>query len=228
MLKIAELAQRGDLRGLLEVAREFHGHICPYVSLGVKASLLAMRELGVARLSFEESVQESILAIVECNNCFADGVQVTTGCTLGNNSLIYFDLGKDALTLVRRGGWEGVRIYVDGERLREGYFPKEAVELFERVITRREGTSGDRDRLKQVWGEIGYQMLELPEEEFKVQRVEIPPIEPAPIFKSLRCSSCGELAMETRAIQINGKPHCLRCAKKSYYALIGRGIVERR
>ena len=227
MLKIAELAQREDLRKLLEVAREFHGHICPYVSLGVKASLLAMRELSVARLSFEESVQESILAIVECNNCFVDGVQVTTGCTLGNNSLIYFDPGKDALTLVRRGSWEGVRAYVDGERLREGYFPKDAVELFEKVVARREGTSEDRDRLKQVWEEIGYQMLELPREMFKIDKVRLPPVEPAPIFKSVRCSQCGELAMETRVVQISGKPHCLKCAKKSYYALIGRGIVER-
>ena len=227
MLKLAELVRERDLEGVLEAAREFHGHICPYVALGVRASTMALDELGAERLDFRGSVEEALLAVVECNNCFVDGVQITTGCTLGNNSLIYFDLGKNALTLARRGSWEGVRIYVDAGRLREGYFSKEAIELFEKVVTRRSGTAQDVARLKKLWEEIGYQMLELPREMFKIDKVRLPPVETAPIFKSVRCSQCGELAMETRVVQISGKPHCLRCAKKSYYALIGRGIVER-
>ncbi len=73
-----------------------------------------MKELGVNRLGFNGSIDEEILAVVETNNCFTDGVQVATGCTLGNNSLVYLDLGgKTALTLVKRGEWEGVRIYID-------------------------------------------------------------------------------------------------------------------
>ncbi|TDA26121.1 MAG: hypothetical protein DSO01_06175 [Archaeoglobi archaeon] len=60
-------------------------------------SVLAMDELGVSRSEIA-SIGEEILAIVECNNCLTDGVQVATGCTLGNNSLIYLDLGKNALT----------------------------------------------------------------------------------------------------------------------------------
>ncbi|GAB6102449.1 FmdE family protein [Thermococcus atlanticus] len=222
---IRELLVNRDYDGLLEIAREFHGHICPYVALGVRASMIAMEELGVRRLDFRASVDERILAIVETNNCFADGVQIATGCTLGNNSLIYLDLGKTALTLVKRGTWEGVRVYADGEKLRR-YYPPEAKELFERVVRDRNGTEEDAKRLSLLWEEIGRRMIRLPEEEFKVERVKVPPVEPAPIFESIRCSKCGELAMATRVVYINETPFCLRCAGEGYYAVLGRGIVE--
>lgn len=222
---ISELIVNRDYEGLLEIAREFHGHICPYVALGMRASMIAMEELGVGRLDFRASVDERILAIVETNNCFADGVQIATGCTFGNNSLIYLDLGKTALTLVKRGTWEGVRVYADGERLRKYYSP-EAKELFERVVRDRKGSEEDARRLNLLWEEIGRRMIRLPEEEFKIEHVTVPPVEPAPIFDSIRCSRCGELAMATRVVYIDEKPFCLRCAGERYYAVVGRGIVE--
>jgi formylmethanofuran dehydrogenase subunit E len=218
--------RKSQLRDTLERARYFHGHICPFVVLGIKASTVAMNKLGVERLSFDESVGERILAMVECNNCFTDGVQVATGCTLGNNCLVYFDLGKNAVTLVRRSSWEGVRVYMDAEKLREKHFSKEALDLFEKVVARREGSREDERTLSRVWEEIGYKMLEIPEDEFKIDTVKVPPIERAPIFESIRCQSCGELAMETRAVRISGKAYCLKCASKRHYVVIGRGIVK--
>ncbi|WP_461867076.1 FmdE family protein [Thermococcus sp.] len=222
---ISELIMDRDYDGLLEVARDFHGHICPYVALGMRASMIAMKELGVGRLDFRASVDESILAIVETNNCFTDGVQIATGCTFGNNSLIYLDLGKTALTLVKRGTWEGVRVYADGEELRK-YYPPEAEELFDRVVKERKGSEEDAKRLSLLWEEIGRKMIRLPEKEFKIEHIKVPPVEPAPIFDNIRCSKCGELAMATRVIYISEKPFCLKCAGEKYYALIGRGIVE--
>ncbi len=222
---ISELIANRDYDGLLEVAREFHGHICPYVALGIRASMIAMEELGVRRLDFRASVDERILAIVETNNCFADGVQIATGCTLGNNSLIYLDLGKTALTLVKRGSWEGVRVYADGEKLRK-YYPPEVEGLFDRVVRKRNGTQEDAQRLRTLWEELGGVMIRLPEKEFKIEQVKVPPVEPAPIFDSIRCSRCGELAMATRVVYINEEPFCLKCAGERYHAVIGRGIVE--
>lgn len=184
-----------------------------------------MEEMGVGRLGEDESIGEDVLAIVECNNCFADGVQVATGCTFGNNALIYHDLGKNALILVRRGDWEGVRVYIDAEKVTKKYFPKEAEELFKKVVTRREGDEEDRKLLSQLWEEIGYKMLEIPKEDFKIEKVKVVKIDQAPIFESVRCSSCGELAMKTRVI-IDEEPYCLKCAKRSYRAVVGEGIVE--
>lgn len=143
MSKLNELIKSNDLEGILEYAREFHGHICPYLALGIRA----MEELGVGRLDFSGSVDERILAIVETNSCFTDGVQITTGCTLGNNSLVYLDTGKTALTLVKRGSWEGVRVYIDAEKLRS-YYPPNAVELFNKVVKERKGTEEENKSLQ--------------------------------------------------------------------------------
>ncbi|AAL81038.1 hypothetical protein PF0914 [Pyrococcus furiosus DSM 3638] len=36
MSKLNELIKSNDLEGILEYAREFHGHICPYLALGIR------------------------------------------------------------------------------------------------------------------------------------------------------------------------------------------------
>ncbi|MCS7143731.1 MAG: FmdE family protein, partial [Archaeoglobaceae archaeon] len=98
-----------NLATLLTKAKDFHGHICPFLAIGVRISSIAMEELRIRRDEIV-SIGEEILAIVECNNCLTDGIQVATGCTFGNNSLIYADLGKNAFTLVKRSDWNGIRI----------------------------------------------------------------------------------------------------------------------
>ncbi|AFK22423.1 FmdE family protein [Pyrococcus sp. ST04] len=225
MLKINELVAKKDLEGILEYAREFHGHICPYLALGIKASIIAMEELNVERLDYSGSVDESILAIVETNSCFADGVQVTTGCTLGNNSLIYIDTGKTALTLVKRGNWEGIRVYVDADRLKK-FLPDRATELFNKVVKERKGTYEERKELWKLWEEIGRKFLYLPEDVFEIKRIKVVPIEQAPIFESIRCSKCNELVMSSKVIYINEKPYCKICAGEEILAVVGRGITK--
>jgi len=211
-------------QALVEKAKEFHGHICPFVVLGLRASEIALERLGLAKADEGETIGEEILAIVECNNCFTDGVQVATGCTLGNNSLIYLDTGKNAVTIVRRADWRGVRVYVDSEKLREKYFKKEATDLFEKVVIKREGTAEDSEKLSRLWAEIGRKMMNIPESEFKIEELKVKEIERAPIFESIKCEKCGELAMKTRIEYVKGKAVCLGCLGKSS-ALIGRGIV---
>ncbi|MCD6324576.1 MAG: TraR/DksA C4-type zinc finger protein [Desulfurococcales archaeon] len=214
-------------RELIERAREFHGHVCPFLVLGLRASEIAMRELEVGKAGLAESVGENLLAIVEVNNCFADGVQVATGCTFGNNSLIYVDLGKNAVTLLRRGDRKGVRVYVDAELLSRKYFSEEVNDLFEKVVVRREGSEEDVRKLSMLWEELGFAMAEMPEEEFVIQEVEVvEELERAPIFESVRCSKCGELAMATRIMYVDDVPMCLACADKAVNAVIGRGISK--
>ena len=225
MLKLNELVAKREAEGILEYAKEFHGHICPYLALGIRASLIAMDELGVGRLDYSGSVDESILAIVETNSCFTDGVQVTTGCTLGNNSLIYIDIGKTALTLVKRGSWEGVRVYADAEKLRELY-PSRATELFNKVVKERKGTPEERKELWKYWEETARKFLHLPKDYFKIERVKVPPIEQAPIFDSIRCSKCGELVMAPKIVYVNEKPYCKTCAGEEILAVVGRGIIS--
>lgn len=212
-------------QALISRAESLHGHVCPFLVLGLRASEIAMKKLGVKRAEEPETVSENLLAIVECNNCFTDGVQIATGCTLGNNCLIYLDLGKNALTLVKRGDWRGVRVYIDREGLNK-YFSEEAMKLFEKVIVRRKGASDDIKKLRETWSQIAYSLSNLPEEEFKIEEVKVAEVERAPIFEDVRCEKCGELAMKTRVKIVDGKVMCLSCLGKCN-AVVGRGIALR-
>lgn len=212
---------------LIDRAKEFHGHVCPFLVLGLRMSEIAMNRLGIGKAGTVETIEENIIAIVEVNNCLVDGVQIATGCTFGNNSLVYLDLGKNALTLIRRGEKKGVRVYVDSEKLRSKYFSERALKLFEKVVAERRGSSEEVEELNRIWEEIGYKMASIPEEEFAVQEVEITDeIERAPIFRSVRCSKCGELVMESRATYINGEPLCYVCSNRNVDSVIGRGIAK--
>ena len=105
--------------------------------MGIKAAARAMKELGAKSTGMEE-----IVAIVETNSCFADGVQMVTGCSFGNNALIYRDYGKTAFTLAKRTG-EGIRISVLFDRLQRERSP-EANNLWQKVVVERSGSKSER------------------------------------------------------------------------------------
>ncbi len=74
-----------DREELLRRIADFHGHLGPYVLLGFRAGQLALRTLG-AKGYFD------LEADVFCGNhpplsCFADGVQLGSGCTAGKGNL---------------------------------------------------------------------------------------------------------------------------------------------
>jgi formylmethanofuran dehydrogenase subunit E len=189
--------------------------------MGVKAAALAMRELGAKSTGMEE-----VVAIVETNSCFADGVQLVTGCSLGNNALIYRDYGKTALTLARRTG-EAVRVAVKPDGLSLEKREPEAMALFKKVVKERQGTEEDSQKLRRTWVELSFKMLDLPDEElFTISRIKVKVPEYAGIFPSVKCSMCGENTMEPRARIRDGKFVCLPCSGQAYFQLTGNGMSE--
>jgi len=222
---IENLIAEEDLAGLLNRAAEIHGHYCPGVALGVKAAYIACKRLGIVH----SDGMENIMAVVECNNCFVDGIQAISGCTLGNNALIYKDFGKTAVTFYRRGEKTGLRIVANGSSSRKNeddQQEKEAQNLFDKaVMKRKELTLEESRRFKELWGESTYRVLESPEDElFKIETVDAPQIEYAPMFNSIHCSICGERVMETRIRMKNNEPVCIDCAGDDYWMVAGRGI----
>jgi formylmethanofuran dehydrogenase subunit E len=220
--EIEEAVAAGDLRRLLLISGMLHGHYCPFSALGVKAGARAMRELGARSTGMEE-----LVAIVETNNCFSDGVQIVTGCTFGNNALIFRDYGKTAFTLARRSG-EALRVCVRPERVIAERSP-EATELFEKVVVQRKGSDAEDRRLAALWKELSFQVLELPDEEvfdIRKDKIEVPAY--ARIFASVKCSVCGESVMEPRVRMRGGEPVCLACSDQEYYQLAGDGISSLR
>jgi len=213
------LIQKGDLEGLLRKAAEIHGHFCSYLAYGVKAGYIAIKELGIKNTGMEEAI-----AIVETNNCFSDGIQVATGCTFGNNSLIYKDVGKTAVTVAKRDG-TAIRIVLDPiyEKSIENDY-SEANELWEKIVVKREeATQQEHSRMMKLFAEMAFKELKKPADKmFRITLMEITTPEYAPIFNSVICPICKEKTY--KPIMHNGKLVCMDCAKVDYYVLNGGGI----
>ena len=84
--------------------------------------------------------------MVETTSCFSDGVQMVTGCSFGNNSLVYRDYGKTAFSLVKRSG-DGVRVSVrpDLGDLLKNKNP-EAQSLYLQTVNQRKATPEEEER----------------------------------------------------------------------------------
>lgn len=84
---------------------EFHGHACPGLAIGYKASLAAIKKLGIGF-----SRDEEIVCVTENDACGVDAVQLLTGCTLGKGNLIYRNTGKKAFSFFNRKTGDSVRV----------------------------------------------------------------------------------------------------------------------
>jgi formylmethanofuran dehydrogenase subunit E len=183
--EIEDAIYSGDLHKLLRISGMLHGHYCPFSALGVKAGARAMKELGVRK----STGMEEVVAIVETNSCFSDGVQLVTGCTFGNNALIYRDYGKTAFTLAKRSG-EGLRMAVKPDCVPEQV--PEAAALFRKVVVERQGTEEDQARVRELWVDISFKLLDVPDEGvFFINRVNIEVPSYARIFNSVKCYQLG-------------------------------------
>lgn len=222
---IQRLLLEGDVQKVLEMAGMLHGHYCPGLALGVKAVQAGFERLGI----IDNTGMEEIMAVVECNNCFVDGVQFAAGCTLGNNALVYMDLGKTAATFYRRGRHNAVRLCVSSfEAPDESESDKrEGDELFAKAVTRRETLSDEESRrMKEIWINRSFATVEAPVDSlFAIVEVPAPVFAFAPIVDSQQCSACGENVMETRARFREGNPLCIACAHEEYRMVVGKGIA---
>ncbi len=222
--KINKMLKYQNMHDLLLKAGELHGHYCPYLALGVLAAADAL-----SSLAGENDGMEDLLAVVETNSCFSDGVQYTAGITFGNNALIYRDFGKTAVTFINREKADkGIRYYLKDSDFISREYP-EADELFKKVVAERKGNEEEKEKLKKLWQEIAFDIIEeSPDKYFKIEEnidIDIPDY--APIFKDEYCSQCGEKLMAVKAVKEDNNILCRSCARSSYYQLDGRGIVEK-
>ena len=92
----------------IEMIKAFHGHVAPGVVLGGFMVDLAYRNLPQG---------EYFDAISETRSCLPDAIQLLTPCTVGNGWLRIIDLGRFAMSLFEKYTGNGVRVYVDSQKL---------------------------------------------------------------------------------------------------------------
>ena len=89
---------------LIQAAGRFHGHIGPFLAIGLRMGLLANEMLG--RDPFETTARVTVEPRPP-KSCLVDGIQFVTGCTLGKGNIevnpdpnrisVHFKQGKATL-----------------------------------------------------------------------------------------------------------------------------------
>jgi formylmethanofuran dehydrogenase subunit E len=187
-----------DLRSYVEQLARLHPRLCPRQVLGVRMGLCAGEELGLAL----PRADKRLLALVETDGCFADGVSVATGCWLGRRTLRLVDYGRVAATVVDSATERAVRICPHpSARIRAGAWAPDAPNCWHAQLA-------------------GYQRM--PDAELLcVERVVLE----LPLLRFLigeagtrvSCTLCGEEILNAREIPGASGPICRSCAVEPYY-----------
>ena len=119
---------------LFRKAVEFHGHECPGLAIGVRASQIVMEEF-----QFGKADDEELVCVTENDSCGVDGIQAVLGCTMGKGNLIYRATGKQAYSFYLRNCGRQLRLlakpapYVMSREERKIFLleaPKEEIFIF--------------------------------------------------------------------------------------------------
>ncbi|HDI60593.1 MAG TPA: formylmethanofuran dehydrogenase [Desulfobacteraceae bacterium] len=197
-----EVLNREDFKRCLE----FHGHLCPGVSIGYRAARAAMDFLAAQR-----SEDEEVVAVVETDACSADAVQVLTGCTFGKGNFIYHDHGKMVLTLLNRKTGRGVRVAMKPD----AFAPDPEHMALIQKVSRGEASEEEKARFHQRHTQRSHEVLTMETEAlFKIEpaRVDLPP--KARIAPSEPCAVCGEPTMATKMEEVEGRRLCRDCFRR--------------
>ena len=192
---------------ILESAFFIHGHVCGGMPLGFRAGLAALQALGA-----ERELNMAKLVVVETGlghaaGCFADGAQMSTGCTFGKGLIQRAEYGKWALNLIERSSCRAVRVSV-----RPGVMQASFNSPF--VKMRHQGVPPTKVPLEISTGLVKGILLKPQEELFTVSEVfDYPlPESPASSFNLILCSVCGEAVAENKVRLKDDKPVCLPCS----------------
>jgi formylmethanofuran dehydrogenase subunit E len=198
----------GDLWDrILEASFIIHGHVCGGMPLGFRAGLMALRTLAAERES-----NMSKLVFVETGTghaagCFADGVQMSTGCTFGKGLIQRTGYGKWAFNLVEKATRRAVRVTVKPEVMKRS-FESPFVKM------RHQGVAPTDIPLDISRSLVEGILARKDEELFSASEIFEYPLLAAPVhsFNLVTCGGCGEVVAENKARIKDGKMFCLPCS----------------
>ena len=194
-----------DLNRYREALLRLHAHVCPRQVLGLRMGIYGAELLNLPI----PQTNKRMLAIVETNGCFADGVAVSTGCTLGHRTIYPVDYGKVAVTVVDSQTEQAIRIAPHPESRAR------ALEV----------RPNERSRWHSYLA--AYQILEN-EDLFVMQPVTLKLSLKKLISQAgyrVTCEICGEEILNEREVLRDGHVMCRACAGDAYYAPVSLNLA---
>lgn len=173
-----------------ETCIAFHGHHCPVLATGYRASVEALRLLQITDLH-----QEKLACIAENQVCGVDAIQIMLNCTLAKGNIIIQDHGKQVYTVVRLCDGKAVRLSLRNELALPWPDPN--------VWPENVGWDELTDTILHAPAEQIFQITE------KTVTLELPFV--GHVFQYKLCAGCGELVSEYATHLRNGLYYCEDC-----------------
>ncbi len=183
----------------------FHGHRCPFMPLGWRMGLLAIKELGVAR-----EADHTLHVICELGEghpqtCLMDGIQAATGATFGKTLIEKTFWGKLAATFWYPGK-APVRY-----ALKPGFIDDFGKHEF--FAYRKRGIEPTGIPAPVTQEAIDWTLSLADKTIFSVEpRPDFVYQPPKGSFNKSLCSKCGEYVFERYVRYRDGKPYCIPCS----------------
>ena len=192
---------------LIEKTIRFHGHNCPGLSIGIRVSELAIKELAIDKSG-------NPVCVTETDMCGVDAIQFLTGCSFGKGNLIHRDYGKSAFTFYDRDAGNGFRaVFRDDFAGAKGDRDK-IRQLMEKVSTGN-GTQKDEQLIQNIKKERISNIMDADLEDlFFLEKVNPAPVRPEKLLRSIQCEHCSEMTMESRIRLFDGKSLCIPCFRE--------------
>lgn len=189
------------LQRALEAAAARHKHLCPRQVLGARCAIA-----GAAALRLDvPRADKRLLAIVETDGCFVDGVEAVAGVSVGRRTLRVEDYGKIAATFVDVKSGRALRVapQVDVRERARDYAPEQKRRYF--AMLHGYQRMPDAELLTFEWVELAKPVAAI------VSRAGA----------RAKCDACDEEIINEREVAVAGRMLCRACAGGGYYAVSG-------
>lgn len=191
-----------DLAETLAQSAALHKHLCPRQVLGARIGMYAAELFGLEL----PQTGKRLVALVETDGCFADGLSAATGCWLGRRTLRLIDYGKAAATLIDTRVGQAIRIWPS---------PHARARAAEFAPAGRSRWHSYLDAYQVMPTE-----LLLCAEEVTLQ-IDLAALISRPGAR-VCCAACGEEIINEREVMRAGRVLCRSCAGAAYYAQAGQ------
>jgi len=199
-----------DPKEYLEAGQKFHGHKCPAMPMGLRVGAAAMNRLGVERARDGQLVALVELGDDHCAHCFADGIQMITGCTYGKGNIRQLNYGKWGVTLVDRASGRAVRVVPKAEVM----LANKQTEFFQKY--REKGIPASQVPVTVVEPLIE-KVMKAPEQILLTlsEPFDYPLPKKVESFAGFVCDHCGEMTVEGYGRPLGDKKVCIPCYEKA-------------
>ncbi len=195
---------------LYEPALLLHGHKCPAMPMGLRLGLAALEKLGVDRAKDGQLEALVEIGVDHCATCFADGVQMATGCTFGKGNIKRLNLGKWGVTLIDKKNMRAVRVSPKAEAMlankETDFFQKYRMKGIPASEVPLEVVQLLVDRIASAPTDAIFNISEVFDYTWK---------EPPHSFDSFVCDLCGELVVEPYGRILGAQKVCIPCREKA-------------